>query len=332
MNESYYPIQIRLTSKKSWFTPQESNNYYSTRYAREGVTVHWWGDGTGASNHDNIVNYFLGQGEAGVKSVNYVCSDNKITLMVSPDNVAWCSQAGNPSTISIEFQPTLSAEGYKKGGWLIDQLEQRYSRTLSLYPHKHWASTSCPGTIDINRLRAEANKWRSGGYNPAPAPVNTPKPTPEVKVPPAPTVGITYSILPSSVKYRVNKNTNLWNFNTATWAGFVSVKPLNINEEFEVYAIADNHSTKSQYGVTRYSFDKKITNGVNMKDLDLLPAQPTPVPPTPTVPVPPIIPVPPKPIKDEEQDVRLTALEKAVAALKATVDGIISWITSFKKG
>jgi hypothetical protein len=68
-----------------------------------------------------------------------------------------------------------------------------------------------------------------------------------------------------------------------------------------------------------------------MKDLDLLPAQPTPVPPAPTVPVPPIIPVPPKPIKDEEQDVRLTALEKAVAALKATVDGIISWITSFKK-
>lgn len=330
MNESYYPIQIRLTSKNSWFTPQESNNYYSARYAREGVTVHWWGDGTGADNHDNIVNYFLGQGEAGVKSVNYVCSDNKITLMVSPDNVAWCSQNGNPSTISIEFQPTLSAEGYKKGGWLIDQLEQRYSRTLSLYPHKYWATTSCPGTIDINRLRAEANKWRSGGYNPAPAPADTPKPTPTVPVPPAPTVGITYSVLPSPVKYRVNKNTNLWNFNTATWAGFVSVKPMNINEEFEVYAIADNHSTKSQYGVTKYSFDKKVTNGVNMKDLDLLPAQPTPVPPTPIVP--PIIPEPPKPTKDEEQDVRLTALEKAVAAIKATVDGIISWITSFKKG
>lgn len=330
MNESYYPIQIRLTSKNSWFTPQESNNYYSARYAREGVTVHWWGDGTGADNHDNIVNYFLGQGEAGVKSVNYVCSDNKITLMVSPDNVAWCSQNGNPSTISIEFQPTLGAEGYKKGGWLIDQLEQRYSRTLSLYPHKYWATTSCPGTIDINRLRAEANKWRSGGYNPAPAPADTPKPTPTVPVPPAPTVGITYSVLPSPVKYRINKNTNLWNFNTATWAGFVSVKPMNINEEFEVYAIADNHSTKSQYGVTKYSFDKKVTNGVNMKDLDLLPAQPTPVPPTP--PVPPIIPVPPKPTKDEEQDVRLTALEKAVAALKVTVDSIISWITSFKKG
>lgn len=328
MNDSYYPIQIRLASKNSWFTPQESNNYYSTRYAREGITVHWWGDGTGADNHDNIVNYFLGQGEAGNKSVNYVLSDNKITLMVSPDNVAWCSQSGNPTTISIEFQPTLGAEGYKKGGWLIDQLEQRYSRTLNLYPHSKWFQTSCPGTLDINRLRAEANKWRSGGYNPAPAPADTPKPTPEVKVPPAPTVGITYSVLPAPITYKVNKDTDLWNFNTATWAGFKSIKKLAKGEDYTVYAIADNHSVKAQYGVTKYSFDKQVTNGVNMKDLDLVkPEQPVPVPPTPPTP-----PVPPKPTKDEEQDARLTALEKAVAALKATVDSIISWITSFKKG
>jgi hypothetical protein len=287
MRDSYYPVQIRLTSKNSWFTPQESNNYYTARYAREGITVHWWGDGTGADNHDNIVNYFLAQGEAGNKSVNYVLSDNKITLMVSPDNVAWCSQAGNPTTISIEFQPTLGTEGYKKGGWLIDQLEQRYSRTLSLYPHKKWFSTSCPGTLDINRLRAEANKWKAGGYDPAPAPVNTPKPTPEVVVAPAPTVGITYSVLPAPITYKVNKDTDLWNFNTATWAGFKSVKKLVKGEDYTVYAIADNHSVKAQYGVTKYSFDKKVTNGVNMKDLDLVqPAQPVPEPPKPVPPVP----------------------------------------------
>lgn len=133
--DNYYPIEIKLASKNAWFTPAESNAYYSARYAREGVTIHWWGDGSGASNHDNIVNYFLGQASAGNKSVNYVVSDNKITLMVSPDNVAWCSQGGNPTTISIEHQPTLGNEGYKKSGWLVWQLEGRYGHRLNIYPH-----------------------------------------------------------------------------------------------------------------------------------------------------------------------------------------------------
>lgn len=103
-----YPIEIKICSKNGWSTPQEAIPIWG-KYSREGVTVHWWGDGTGASNHDNIVNYFLGQAAAGNKSVNYVVSDNKITLMVSPDNVAWCSNNGNPTTISIEHQPTLGA-------------------------------------------------------------------------------------------------------------------------------------------------------------------------------------------------------------------------------
>ena len=165
-----YPIEIKRPPASVYFTPAQSNNYYATKYARTGVTIHWWGDGTGASNHDNIVNFFLRRTDG---SVNYVLSDNKITEMVSPDNVAWTSQAGNPTTISIEHQPTLGAEGYKKSGWLINELEKRYGRRLTLYPHKHWVSTACPGSIDINRIRAEADKWAAGGYGV----VNQPKPT-----------------------------------------------------------------------------------------------------------------------------------------------------------
>src|SRR6185437_3527629 len=114
-----YPIESKPASKNGWYTPAESNAVYAARYAREGVTAHWWGDGTGADNHDNIVNYMLAQAQAGIKSVNYVLSDDKITMLVDPDDVAWCSEDGNPTTISIEFQPTLGDEGYKKGGWLI---------------------------------------------------------------------------------------------------------------------------------------------------------------------------------------------------------------------
>lgn len=165
MSDTSYAIEIKPASSNGWFTPAQSNAYYKTPYARTGVTVHWWGDGTGANNHDNIVNYMNAQSAAGVKSVNYVLSDNKITMCVNPDNVAWCSNAGNPTTISVETQPTLGAEGYKKWGWLLNQLEQRYNRPLDLYRHSDWFNTDCPGTIDLSRIRAEANKWKAGAYD-----------------------------------------------------------------------------------------------------------------------------------------------------------------------
>lgn len=284
--DNYYPVEIKICSKNGWSTPQEAAGIWATPYARTGVTVHWWGDGTGADNHDNIVNYEMGQAAAGNKSTNYVASDNKITVMVSPDNVAWCSNGGNPTTISIEFQPTLGDEGYKKAGWLLEQLEERYGRTLELFGHNHWFQTTCPGTIDIPRIRAEADKWKSGAYT-APAPAN-PAPAPT----PAPTTQITHSVLPKVVLYKLNKNANLWNYNAATWADFKAVKQFAQGDVFSVYAIADNHNVKAKYGVTEYSYTKGITNGVNMVDLDIVTDTPQPVPTPPPVQNPDPVPTP----------------------------------------
>lgn len=314
-----YPIEIKICSKNGWSTPDEARQIWG-RYSREGVTVHWWGDGSGANNHDNIVNYFLGQANAGIKSVNYVVSDNKITLMVSPDNVAWCSTAGNPTTISIEHQPTLGAEGYKKSGWLVWQLEQRYNRRLSIYPHSKWNQTSCPGSIDLGRIRAEADKWAAGGYNP-PAPAPAP-PTPA----PAPNINISYSKLPSPVRYTVNRDTSLWNFNSATWAGIKSVKGFTKGQEFVVYGIADHHTLKAKYAMTQYSFGTadstgapKATNGINMVDLDITPQQPIPTPPPAQV-------DPPLPPVEAEPD-----RNAIIAFLTALRDMITNFLNKFKK-
>jgi hypothetical protein len=280
MQDNYYPIEIKICSKNGWSTPQEAPGIWG-KYARNGVTTHWWGDGTGASNHDNIVNYFLGQAAAGNKSTNYVVSDNKITLMVSPDNVAWCSNAGNPTTISIEHQPTLGAEGYKKSGWLLWQLEGRYGKRLTLYRHSDWVGTACPGSIDNNRIRAEADKWATGGYLP-------PTPPPVVVTPPSPTIRITYSKLTAPVNYTINKDTSLWSFNSSTWGGIKAVKTFKKGEQYIVYGIGDNNTLKAHYGMTQYSFGSaditgspKATNGVNMADLTIVtsPVQPIPTPP-----------------------------------------------------
>lgn len=193
-----YEIEVKLAPKNSYFTPTESNGYYKARYAREGVTCHWWGGGEQADQHDNIVNYFLAQGRAGVKSVNYVVSDHKITMMVDPDNVAWCSQSGNPTTISIEHQPTLSDEGYKRSGWLVAMLEKKYGHKMNLYPHSKWFATSCPGSIDINRIRREADAAATGGALPPATPAPAPAPA-------VPSAGKQTVRLPASV---------------ATWAAY----------------------------------------------------------------------------------------------------------------
>jgi len=257
-----YPIEIKLAPKSVWFTPAEAKAYYG-RYSRDGVTIHWWGDGTGASNHDNIVNYFLRRTDG---SVNYVLSDNKITMMVNPDNVAWTSQSGNATTVSIEHQPTLGAEGYKKSGWLVWQLEERYGKTLRLYPHNYWWQTQCPGTISLDRIRQEANKWKSGAYNQQPTPTPTPPPN----------SGFVWTKLDKVVEYKcVKQPTNLWNFNTTSWSGFTVVKAFNAGDKINIYGKVV-HPLGGTYLLTEYSFTNKITNGFNAVDMEVVSTPPPP--------------------------------------------------------
>lgn len=153
-----YPVEVKISSKNGWQYPNEAKAYYG-RYSRDGVTVHWWNspDKINDSDHDNIVNMKLNQSAQGVGSVNYVCSNNKITLMVEPENVAWCSQAGNPTTVSIEFSPHLNAEGYKKAGWLISQMEKRFGKAMKLYRHSDWFQTACL-PVDTTELLTK-NGW-----------------------------------------------------------------------------------------------------------------------------------------------------------------------------
>lgn len=316
-----YPIEVKISSKNGWFTPAEAKAYYG-RYDRNGVTVHWWNspDKIKDSDHDNIVNMKLRQSADGVGSVNYVLSNNKITLMVNPDDVAWCSQAGNPTTVSVEFSPHLNDEGYKKAGWLIWQLEKRFNRRLALYKHSDWFQTQCPGTLDLNRMRAEANKWAAGGYNPAP-PV---KPPAQAR--------LNWEKFLNPVVYKTNKPpTNLWDFNNTTW-NMTAVKQFNKGEEVTIYGKCTNETLKAVYLVTEYSFTRKITNGFNQADLDkvvLVPPTPAPEPPKPTEPPKPAPIEPTVPKTDSDFEKRLSALEKLVQTI---VDFLSSVFNNFKKG
>ena len=298
-----------------WFTPAQSNNYYATRYSREGATIHWWGDGTGADNHDNIVNFFKRRLDG---STHYVLSDNKITVMVNPDNVAFTSQSGNPTTIAIEHQPTLGAEGYKKSGWLVDQLEQRYGRRLSLYPHNKWYPTACPGSIDIGRIRAEADKWKSGVYDAPTPPLPAPTPAPTPPPAPAPTINLEITNIVNK-KVRTLIDANLWDLHFTKYADAKSVKILPKGTEIEVSATA-KHPLGSTYYLSEYSFSKGISNGINVKDCENVDVEkPATIPPPVIVPIPETPPEPSEPPVVENPDAgvgaRLDVLEKLVQGI-----------------
>lgn len=248
-----YDIEIKPASKNGYFTPAEARNYYG-KYSRDGITIHWWGDGSGASNHDNIVNYLNGNAARGdAPTVNYVLSDNKITLCINPDDVAWCSGNGNPTTISVECQPTLGAEGYKKAGWLIWQLELRYGKTLKIYGHRDWANTACPGTLDLNRMRAEADKWRAGGYNPTPEWLKNRK------------------SFTSREMYTAFDNSKLVDVNTlASIKTYAKDTPIEVGGETSVAG--------KEFWISVYSMQKNLPNGFLKADLKDKPTPP-PVPP-----------------------------------------------------
>lgn len=320
MADNSYPIEIKIMNKAGYHTPAEARAYYG-RYDRNGITVHWWGDGTGASNHDNIVNYISGRAAKGQASVNYVLSDNKITLGVNPDNVAWCSQNGNPTTISVECQPTLGAEGYKKMGWLIDQLEQRYGRSLTLFPHNHWFATACPGTLDLNRMRAEADKWKRGEYDAKPAPQPQPTPTPAPTPQPAAKPEMVFRRFDSGEvrRYKANKATQLYAVDKNSWPEITGVKPYNAGDTVDIVGTVLNKKLNATYLLTDYSMQKNIANGFSQADWDRV------VPPV-------VVPEPPKPLPsqpstaeptdyDKSQDARLSAIEAFIEAIKKFFGG-----------
>lgn len=267
MADNSYAIEMKLASSAGYFTPAQARNYYG-KYSRDGVTYHWWNSpdkiGGSAKDHDSIVNYLNGRAAQGqAPTVNYVLSEPKLTYCISPDNVAWTSSNGNPTTIGVECSPHFTDAFYKKAGWLHDQLEQRYGKRLAIYVHFEWQPGTACSPINKSRIRQEADLWRAGHYDvPKPAPVPPPKPTP----PPTPPQTVTLQIADiTNKKVKLIRDTSLWDLAFKTWADAKSVKTLPAGTIVEVSATA-KHPLGGTYYLSEYSYSRGVGNGINVKD------------------------------------------------------------------
>lgn len=241
---------------------------------------HWWNWPRSGATHDGVVSYMAQPSRQAAPHA--VLSDRRVTEMVRPWDTAWCTGRANPYTYAIEVDPRIMFRwGYDNPSQAERELGNRIFETLAEYiadknmhnmdwqPHNwHVPGTQC-NPIHWQEVEDRAKQIWNEKRAPAPQP---PKPEP---------AHITYHEFAEGVrKFRLNKQpTKLWNFNTTTWAGFGNgVKDFAEGELVDIKGYAVNHTLKATYLLTPYSFDKKVPNGFNEKDLNLY------VPPAPQQP------------------------------------------------
>ena len=265
MANNSYQIEIRHASKSGYDTPDEARRRYG-RYSRDNYIVHWFGAPGKVGNHDQTVDYILRQASAGNMSVNYVLSNDKITMIVPPDDVSWGGQGGNPTGVNVEHSPDLNEEGYKKAGWLKQQLEERWGRHLNLQKHADFFATACPGTINTGRIQQECDRWKSGQYD-----------VPVVQAP----LYTVEAILPRQVQ--VKAGSRKWNLGHDNFADVSNNKitEADNNTIFTATAVL-HHREIPQYNY--YLEDGNTPHGYNVLDCTDYTAPPPPyVPPAPPV-------------------------------------------------
>lgn len=297
-----YTIENRHTASGS-MTVAEATRYYGRQRTVDELVDHWWGlPANRAKTPDGIYNYMLNAD----KSVNFILGwddyQGRIRIIgMTPLNlVAITTQNANIFSISVETDPLITTsdprayELYKALGWLHYEMEKHFNKRLRAGVHLQYWQTQC-SPIDKSRVLHEAEKWRTGAYNPV------------VKPPVVEGAVIKYNRIHENDQprvYRFKRNANLVNFNHKRHADMGIVLSYKQGDTISIVGKAHNQTVNSTYLMTKHSFgsaDKTgqpaFTNGVNAVDLDIIvttnpPAvEPAPVPlPVPTPP-----PVPVKP-------------------------------------
>lgn len=241
-------------------------------------------------------------------SSHFVVASNKIYCCVDTDNTAWTNGNwdSNLESVTIEHEGDWRF-GFRDDG-VINQSAILVAWLRTLYPnatpirHRDVFSTACPGDLPVEEI-----------WNRATQILNPPKP-------PAPITPPAAKLTINDVQNRLvvtTRDASLWDLSFTSWDQAKSIKTLPKGTELEISAIA-THPLGGQYYLTEYSYAKGINNGVNVKDCTEKIVEPPA----------PIDPEPKPPSKDEEQDNRLNALERAVKYISDFLSNLFSGFRS----
>lgn len=166
------------------YTPEDqvANTWGMGPRTYDFITIHWWGNPVGQSLY-SIIAWFCGllPVTAGT-SAHYVVSGKIAACIVSIQNAAWhaggkhSGKHGNVSSVGLELDPKADADTYETAGELIADIWIQIGKKVPLVSHSYWTATTCPGSYDLSKLTAIANKWYA--VKTGPTKPTTTKPTP----------------------------------------------------------------------------------------------------------------------------------------------------------
>ena len=134
--------------------------YYGVPYNPVESHTHWWGEPGKSGTHDGNVEHIRTTSDL---SVNFVVSENRVTLMVPLNKNAMTTGTRNPYAWKSENDPTLTEQQYKTMGYLHYIVEKLNPSLLNepIRLHKEFYSTSC-SQIDKAKVRSYAEKFHTG--------------------------------------------------------------------------------------------------------------------------------------------------------------------------
>lgn len=127
----------------------------------DSIVIHHWGDPATNPRFDSVVNWLCNPA-SGV-SAHYVIEANRVACLVELYDIAWHagSAYGNVSSLGLELNPRASEGDYQTAAEVIAELWRVYG-VKTLLPHRHFASTACPGNWSLDKLRAMASDIYNG--------------------------------------------------------------------------------------------------------------------------------------------------------------------------
>lgn len=165
----------------------------------KGITIHHWGDPATNPSFNGVRDYLCRAN--GNTSAHFVASgtNRQVACIVAPGDVAWHSGSatGNATTIGIEVDPRGRDKDYDVAAELVADIRSAYG-DVPIYAHNMWSSTSCPGSISIDRIdQLSYTKQSNAAWGavteknpkaPVPSPVPAPTPVPPpITTDPSPT-------------------------------------------------------------------------------------------------------------------------------------------------
>lgn len=118
------------------------------------IVIHWWDDPAKKPKIEGVIQHF--KNPKVQVAAHYVVSGDRIVQMVKESDTAWQARNANPYTIGIEVDPQTPGNTYATTARLVREIRERHGN-LPLRRHKDFVQTSCPGTLDVERIDREAS-------------------------------------------------------------------------------------------------------------------------------------------------------------------------------